>query len=61
MISKKLLKKELDNFPEHFTIDELVGKLIVLEKRQREKSYTNELGHISVKELDTEMEKWFKM
>ena len=61
MISKKVLKKELDNFPEYFTIDELVGKLIVLEKRQRENTYTNGIGPISVKELDAEIEKWFKM
>ncbi|MBW2962514.1 hypothetical protein [Mesonia aestuariivivens] len=61
MISKKVLEKELQNFPDHFTIDELVGKLIVLEKRQREHTYINGLGAIPVKELDTEIEKWFKM
>ena len=61
MISKKVLQKELETFPDYFTIDELVGKLIVLEKRQRENTYTSGIGHISVKELDAEIEKWFKM
>jgi len=61
MISKKVLQKELETFPDNFTIDELVGKLIVLEKRQRENNYKTGLGHISVKELDAEIEKWFKL
>jgi len=61
MIAKEVLKKELENYPDYFTIDELVGRLIVLEKRQRQKSSVNQLEKISVKELDSEIEKWFKM
>ncbi|VVV00365.1 hypothetical protein FVB9532_01635 [Mesonia oceanica] len=61
MISKEILKKELDNFPDYMTIDEVVGRLIVLEKRELQMKYDGNLGNISVEELDTEMEKWFKM
>lgn len=61
MIRNDDLKQELSNMPEYFTIDELVGKLLVLEKRQRENIYGNQLVNISVQELDMEMEKWFKM
>ena len=61
MISKEILKKELDNFPDYMTIDEVVGRLIVLEKRELQMKYDGNLGNISGEELDTEMEKWFKM
>lgn len=61
MISKEILKKELENFPDYMTIDEVVGRLIVLEKRELQMKYDGNLGNISVEELDTEMEKWFKM
>ncbi len=61
MISKEILKKELDNFPDYMTIDEVVGRLIVLERRELQMKYDKNLGSISVEELDAEMEKWFKM
>jgi hypothetical protein len=62
MLSKKVLQKELEGCPEYFTIDELVGRLIVLEKRQRDASSNfSDFNKISVNELDAEIEKWFKM
>jgi len=61
MIRNDDLKQELSHMPEYFTIDELVGKLLVLEKRQRDNIQGNQLVKISVQELDMEMEKWFKM
>ena len=42
MISKKVLQRELETFPDYFTIDELVGKLIVLEKVEEEKIDSSE-------------------
>ena len=61
MIHNQDLKRELNEMPEFFTIDELVGRLLVLEKRQRESTFKRKSVKISVSELDTEMEKWFKM
>ncbi len=60
MLTKTRLKKEIEKFPEKIIIDELIEKLILIEKVERaeEESRTGKI--ISEKELDEEMEKWFK-
>lgn len=60
MLSKAILQQQLENFPEEFSIDELVERLILIEKigRGNKQSENNEV--ISETDLNKEVEKWFK-
>lgn len=60
MLTKARLKKEIDKFPEKFTIDELIEKLILLEKIQEGEKQSDKGEIISENELEKEIEKWFK-
>ena len=60
MLTKTRLKQELEKFPESFTIDELIEKLILIEKIQEGEKQSENDEVISEKELDKEIEKWFK-
>lgn len=59
MLNKTILKKQLDSFPENFTIDQLIDRLILIEKIGTGvlQSENNEV--ISESQLDQEIEKWF--
>lgn len=60
MITKEKLKSTLSDFPEEFSIDELIERLILIEKIElgSQQSLNNEV--ISDEELDQEIEKWFE-
>ena len=60
MVTKTILKQQLEKFPEEFSIDELVERLILIEKINKgiEQSKNNEV--ISDEQLDKEIEEWFK-
>ena len=60
MITKEKLKSTLTDFPEEFSIDELIERLILIEKIElgNQQSINNEV--ISDEELDQEIEKWFE-
>ncbi len=60
MITKEKLKSTLTDFPEEFSIDELIERLILIEKIElgNQQSLNNEV--ISEEELDQEIEKWFE-
>jgi len=60
MLTKERLQKEIDKFPERFTIDELIEKLILIEKIQEGDRQSEKGEIISEKELDKEIEKWFE-
>jgi len=60
MITKAKLKETIDKFPESFTIDELVEKLILIDKIDRANQQSEKGETISEEELDKEIEKWFK-
>jgi len=60
MITKERLQKEIEKFPERFTIDELIEKLILIEKIQEGEKQSEKGEIISEKELDKEIEKWFE-
>jgi len=60
MLTKAILKKEIDRFPDEFTIDELVEKLILIEKIHQGEKQSLAGDIIPEKELDKEIEKWFK-
>ncbi|MDA3912389.1 MAG: hypothetical protein PF448_13630 [Bacteroidales bacterium] len=60
MLTKSSLKKQIDKFPERFTIDELIDRLILLEKIETGEKQSTNKETISEQALDDEIEKWFK-
>ena len=60
MITKTNLKKQIEKLPEEFSIDELVERLILIEKIERGNKQSKQGEVISEAALDKEIEKWFK-
>lgn len=60
MITKKQLERTIQNFPDEFTLEELIEKLILLDKIQRGNQDSLRGDVISDEQLDSELEKWFK-
>jgi hypothetical protein len=60
MIKKSQLKETIEGFPEEFTLEELVDKLILLDKIEKGNRDSIEGRTVSEKELEEEMKKWFK-
>ena len=60
MIIKKQLKETLDLFPEKFTLDELLDKVVLLDKIERGNQQSEKGETITEDELDNKMKKWFK-
>lgn len=60
MITKTKLKDQLENFPEEFSIDELIERLILIEKIEKGVKQSDDNQVISEKELDKEVKQWFK-
>ena len=60
MLTKTKLKETLDNFPERFTIDELIDRLILIEKIERGNLQSENGEIIAEADLDIEIDKWFE-
>lgn len=60
MLNREKVKAEIENLPEEFSIDELVERLILIEKVGKGILQSQGGEVISEAELDKEMEKWFK-
>ncbi len=60
MLTKTRLKEQIEKFPERFSIDELVEKLILIEKIENGDKQSENGEIITDSELDIEIEKWFK-
>jgi hypothetical protein len=60
MIKKNQLKETIDSFPDEFTLEELVDKLILLDKIEKGNRDSIEGNTLSEVELEEEMKKWFK-
>ena len=60
MLTKTNLKKQIEKLPEEFSIDELVERLILIEKIERGTKQSEAGQVISESDLDREIEKWFK-
>ena len=60
MLTRKKLKEQIDTFPEEFSIDELVEKLIFIEKVENGMNQSERGEVLSDTDLDNEVEKWFK-
>ncbi len=60
MLTKTKLKDQIKNFPEEFTIDDLVDRLILIEKIEHGNKQSENGEVISEVELDKEIVKWFE-
>jgi len=60
MIKKNQLIETIESFPEEFTLEELVDKLILLDKIEKGNSDSIEDNTLSEVELEEEIKKWFK-
>ena len=60
MITKTRLKEQLEYLPEEFTIDELIDRLILIEKIERGIKQSDNGEEISEQELNKEISKWFE-
>ena len=59
MLTKIKLKETIDKFPENFTLDELIDKLILIEKIERGNLQSENDNIITEEDLDKEIDKWF--
>jgi hypothetical protein len=60
MITKENLKKHIEKFPDEMSIDELIDRLVFVEKLENRISQSKNGETISDKDLKLEMEKWFE-
>ena len=60
MITKEKLKNYIDKFPDEISIDELIDKLVFIDKLETriKESENNEV--IDESDVKAEMEKWFR-
>ncbi len=60
MLTKELVKKQLEMLPEKFSLDDLVEHLILVQKLEKGLKDSKEGKVISEEELDQEVNKWFE-
>ncbi len=60
MLTKTKLIAEIKNFPEEFSIDELIEKLILIEKVEIGREQSKRGDVVSEAELEYEIKKWFE-
>ncbi|MFN2260774.1 MAG: hypothetical protein ABR595_01745 [Psychroflexus sp.] len=60
MITKTKLKEQIDSFPEQFSIDDLIERLILVEKIENGKIQSENGEILSESEFDKEIDKWFE-
>ncbi|MEP7197673.1 MAG: hypothetical protein ABI851_14230 [Saprospiraceae bacterium] len=59
MLNRKDVEKQINEMPSEFTLDELVERLILIEKINTGMNEFAEGKTITEEELDKRMEKWF--
>jgi hypothetical protein len=59
MITKEKLKIHIESFPDNMSIDELIERLIFVEKLEDRIAQSKNGETISEEDLKKEMEKWF--
>lgn len=59
MLTKELVNSQIKEMPEEFTLDELIERLIIVEKVSRSLKEVEQGKTISEEELDKKMAKWF--
>ena len=60
MLTKIKLKEQIDKFPDEFSLDELIDKLILIEKIESGNEQSENGEVISESEMENEIERWFE-
>ncbi len=60
MLSKSNVIKTITKFPDHFSVDDLVDKMILLDKIEKGMQQADNNQTISDEELDKRIEEWLK-
>lgn len=60
MLTKTKVKEQIEHLPEHFSIDDLVERLILIEKIDRGNRQSQKGEVISEDQLSQEIDKWFE-
>ena len=59
-ITKEKLHKQIDEFPDEISIDEVIERLVMIEKLETRLKESNENDTISEEYLKKEMGQWFE-
>lgn len=59
-ITKEKLHKQIDEFPDEISIDEVIERLIMIEKLETRIQESDENDTISEEDLKKEMGQWFE-
>ena len=59
-ITKEKLKQQIEQFPDNISMDEVIERLIMLEKIETRKQESDNNETIEENELKEEMKKWFE-
>ncbi len=59
MLTKEEVNKQIKGLPDVFTLDELIERLLIVEKVNRGLKDVEEGRTVTEAELDKRMEKWF--
>ena len=59
-ITKEKLQKQIDEFPDEISIDEVIERLIMIEKIETRIKESENNETISDDDLKNEMQEWFK-
>ena len=59
-ITKEKLQKQIDEFPDEISIDEVIERLIMIEKIETRIQESENNETISEDDLKNEMQEWFK-
>lgn len=60
MLTKTKLQEQIDRLPEEFSIDELIEKLILIDKIETGMKQSENGNVVSENEVQYKIEKWFK-
>jgi hypothetical protein len=60
MLTKSKIMEAIENLPEEVSIDDIIDRLILIEKTEKGIRQSDNGEMLSDAELDKEMEKWFK-
>ena len=60
MITKEKLIKHVNKFPDELSIDELIDRLVFVEKLEKRIEQSKKGETITELELENEMKEWFK-
>ncbi len=60
MLTKVKLREQIDRLPDEFSIDELIERLILIEKIEYGMEQSEKGEVISDDEMEKEIEKWFE-